>query len=90
MTEVREYFSSYNEKQMDFQITMGNRMKCTLIGRGTIDFQRESGVSTRTTDVLHMLGLGMNPISVSQLYDKVYDVHFIGKRLMMYAEDACL
>ena len=27
MTGVQEYFSSYQEEQMDFHITMGNRMK---------------------------------------------------------------
>ena len=35
---VREYFSSYKEEQIDFQITMGNIMKCTPVGRGTIGF----------------------------------------------------
>ena len=57
MTGVREYFSSYKEEQMDLQITMGNRMKCTPAGRGTIDFQGESGASTNASDVLHVLGL---------------------------------
>jgi len=42
MTGVREYLSSYKEEQMDFQITIENRMKCTPVWRGTIDFQRES------------------------------------------------
>ena len=38
MIGVREYFSNYKEEQMDFQITMANRTKCTRAGRGTIDF----------------------------------------------------
>lgn len=64
---VREYFSKYNEEQMEFQIVMGNRKKCTPVGRGTIDSQRDSGEITTATNVLHLLGLGMNLISVSQL-----------------------
>lgn len=56
MTGVREYFSSYQEEQMDFQITMGNRMKCTLVGRGTITFQMKAGTSIRATNVLHVPG----------------------------------
>ena len=66
---------------MDFQITMGNRAKYTPVGRGTIDFQRESGASTSATDVLHVSGLSMNMISLSQLQDKGYDIHFVGKKV---------
>jgi len=68
---------------MDFQITMGNRTKCTLVGEGTINFQRESGVSTTATDVLHVPRLGMNLISVSQLQDNGYDIHFVGKKVLV-------
>eukprot|EP00253_Pinus_taeda_P031770 PITA_31770 len=59
---------------------MGNRTKCTPVGRGTIEFQRESRANTTATNVLHVPGLGMNLISVSQLQDKGYDVHFVGKK----------
>ena len=81
MTGVREYFSSYKEEQMEFHITMGNRTKCTPVGRGTIDFQRESSTSTSATNVLHVPRLGMNLISVSQLQDEGYDVNFVGKKV---------
>lgn len=32
MTRVREYFLSYQEEKMDFQIIMGNKTKCTPKG----------------------------------------------------------
>jgi len=67
MMEVREYFSIYKEEHMDFHIIMGNRSKYIPVGRGTIDFQRESGASTIATNVLHVSRLGMNVISVYQL-----------------------
>ena len=38
MTGEREYFSSYQEGNINFQIKMGNRMKCTLVGTRTITF----------------------------------------------------
>ena len=60
---------------------MGNRTKCTPVGKGTIDVQREPGASTNTTNVLHVPGLGMNLNSVSQLQDEGYDVHFVGKKV---------
>ena len=67
MTRVREHLSSYQEEQMDFQITMGNITKCTLVGRGTVAYQTEAGINIRATSVLHVPGLGMNLILVSQL-----------------------
>lgn len=60
---------------------MGNKTKCTPIGRGTIEFQTETRTSTSATNVLHVPRLGMNLISVSQLKDKGYDVYFVGKKL---------
>ena len=43
MTGVQECFSDYREEHMSFKITMGNKAKCTPIGRGTIVFQIEAG-----------------------------------------------
>ena len=44
-------------------------------------FQMEAETSVKVTDVLHVSGLGMNLILVSQLQDKGYDIHFIGKKV---------
>ena len=38
MTRIRECFSDYQEERMNFQTTMGNKAKCTLVGKGTIVF----------------------------------------------------
>ena len=67
MTGVQDYFSDYQEEQMNFKITMGNKTKCTPIGRGIVVFQTEEGNLIRATNVLHVPGLGMNLLSVSQL-----------------------
>ena len=42
MMGARECFSNYQEEQMNFKITMGNKAKCTPIGRGTIVFQTKA------------------------------------------------
>jgi len=47
---------------MNFQITMGNKSKCTPVGRGTVVFQTEAGDRLRATNVP---GLEMNLLSVS-------------------------
>ena len=66
---------------MNFKITMGYKAKCTHIGRGTIVFQTEAGNKLRATNVLHVLELGINLLSVSQLQNRGYDVYFIGNRV---------
>ena len=67
MTGIKECFSKYREEKMNFQITMGNKAKCTPIGKGTIVFQIESGEWFRATNVMHVPRLGMNLPSVSQI-----------------------
>lgn len=68
---------------MEFQILMGNKSKCTLVGRGTIEIQMDSMESTSVTDVLHVSGLGMNLISISKLQYKGYGVYFVGNNLFL-------
>ena len=85
MTGIRDYFSDYQEEQMNFKITMGNKAKFTPIGRGTVVFQTEAGNGIRVTNVLHVPGLGMNLLSVSQLQNRGYHVYFIGNRV--YVKD---
>jgi len=66
---------------MNFKITMGNKAKRTPVGRGIVVFQTEAGEWLRATNVLHVLGLGMNLLSVSQLQNKGYEFLFIKEKL---------
>lgn len=81
MMGIRECFLEYGEEKMNFQITMGNKAKCTPVGKGTIVFQTELGERFRATNVLHVPGLGMNLLSVSQIQGKGYDVYFIKEKV---------
>ena len=74
MNGVRDHLSSYQEEQIDFQIIMGNKTKCTPVGKGTVAFQTEAGDSLGATNVFHVPRLGMNLLSLSQLQHKGYDV----------------
>ena len=77
MNGVQEYFLSDQEEEMDFQITIADRTKCTLVRRCTITFHMEAGTNNRATKP----GLGMNLISVSQLQENRYNVYFIRKKV---------
>ena len=60
---------------------MGNKEKCTPTGKGTIVFQTETGERFQAKNVLHVLGLGMSLLSISQLQSKGYDVFFIKENI---------
>jgi len=62
---------------------MGNKSKCNSIGRGTILSQRESSKPIPIHDVLHMLGMGMNLISIFILQYKAYNVLFRGYKVFI-------
>eukprot|EP00253_Pinus_taeda_P030001 PITA_30001 len=81
MTGIQECFSDYQEERMNFQITMGNKAKCTPVGKGAIVFQTETGEWFRATNILHVPRLGMNLLSVSQLQSNGYDVFFIKEKV---------
>ena len=66
---------------------MGNKTKCTPIGIGTVSFQGESRPKINITNVLHVLGIGMNLISISSLQDKGYDVFFINHKVYFQHRD---
>ncbi len=81
MTGIRDCFSDYQEERMNFHITMGNKEKCTPVGKGTIILQTEIGEQFRATNVLNVSSLGMNLLSVSQHQSKGYDVFFIKEKV---------
>ena len=81
MMGIRECFSDYQEERMNFQITMGNKARCTPVGKGTIVFQTKTGERFHATNLVHVLGLGMNLLFVSQLQGKGYDIFFIKEKV---------
>jgi len=76
MTGNRVYFSQLKEKDMQFQIELGDDGKYTSRGVGTVSFDRESGSPLHLNDVLYVPGLKKNLVSVATLEDKGYDVIF--------------
>ncbi len=57
-------------------IEMGNDEKYSVSGVVTVAFQREHGAPLTLTDVMYVLGLKKNLVSVAMLEDKGYDVVF--------------
>eukprot|EP00253_Pinus_taeda_P008378 PITA_08378 len=55
---------------------MGDNEKYSVIGLGTITFQRENGAPLTLKNVMYVLGLKKNSVFVSMLEDRGYDVIF--------------
>ena len=66
---------------------MGNLSKLNLVGKGTIQFQRENGKIIPLYDVLYVLGLGTNLIAVYVLQDRGYNVLFRGTYVLIKHKD---
>ena len=76
MTGDKELFSDLEEKDIQMHIEMGNDGRYSVTGIGTITFERESGNPFLLKNVMHVLGLKKNLVSVAMLEDRGYDVVF--------------
>jgi hypothetical protein len=76
MTGARELFSSLTEKDSGIHVELDNDAKYAVKGVGTILFQLESGGLLEVKDVLYVLGLRKNLLSVSAMEDKGFVVKF--------------
>jgi len=70
MTGCRDIFSDFKEKYLKIHIKLGDD------GRYNMTCERELGSSLRLKDVMFVLGLKKNLISIAVLEDRGYDVIF--------------
>jgi len=76
MTRDRDLFSDLDEKDLGVHIKMGDDGRYSATSIDTISFEREFGKLFILKEVIHVLGLKKNLISVAMLEDKGYDVVF--------------
>ena len=69
-------FSTLEEKDLKMCIEMGDDGKYSVLGVGTVAFQREHGAPLTLIDVKYVPRLKKNLVSVAMLEDKGYDVLF--------------
>eukprot|EP00253_Pinus_taeda_P008740 PITA_08740 len=70
----KELFGDLEEKDLQMHIDMGDDRMCSITGLGTINFQREHGSPLTLKNVMYVLVLKNNLVSLSMLEDRVYDV----------------
>ena len=76
MTGDKSLFSTLEEKDLHILIALGNDEKYSVLGVGTIIFQREHGSRITLTDVKYVPGLKRKLVSIVMLEDRGYDVVF--------------
>jgi hypothetical protein len=72
----KDLFSDLEEKDLKMNIEMGDDGRYSVIGIGSITFQRDSGKTFQLKDVMHVPGLNKNLVSVAMLEDRGYDIVF--------------
>ena len=80
MTGHRHYFSSLSEEEFGFEILLGDDYAYHPKGVRTVRFERETDKPLYLSDVLYVLGLKKNLVSVLALEDKGYKVSFKDRR----------
>ena len=76
MADNKELFSEFEEKDLYMHIKMGDDGRYKKTNIDTVTFQRESSSPLTLKDVMYVLGLKKNLVSVAMLEDHGYDVIF--------------
>ena len=76
MTRQKRFFKSLQEGGLNLHIELGDDAQYHAQGVGTVSFQRDSGKPLNFTNVLYVLGLTKNLISVPTVEDKGFQVKF--------------
>ena len=74
MTCNLKLFSSL-DNSIQIDVTLGNNVQVTVLGKDTIDFLTKQGESNYMPDVYHVEGLKHNLLSIEQLIQKGYRVY---------------
>jgi hypothetical protein len=90
MTCVREHFTNLKDPEVKMEISLGDDNIVRVVGRGTVTFQRDTMPPISFRDVLYVLGLKKNLISVSTLQDKGLEVSFRGTKVLIHPKGSRL
>jgi hypothetical protein len=90
MTKAWELFSNLMEKDLDVYVQLGDDAKHAVKGEGTIAFQLELGGLLDAQDVLYVLDLKNNLLSVSVMEDKGFVVNFQRGKTLIRPKKASL
>ena len=88
MTGFREAFTSYRKKKkFTNQVELGDDTTFKIEGVGSASLQLDSGIVLHIEDILYVLGLKKNLLSVVGLEDKGYRVLLRNKKVLLWPKN---
>jgi hypothetical protein len=90
MPGVREHFTDLTESRIKLEIMFGNNTIDRAIGHGTVFFQSKLRPPMVFSDVLYVLRLNKNLISVSTIQDRGFEVPFRGDEILIYPKGSSI
>lgn len=78
MTGAREFFSELAKRALDIDIVLGDDRTVRAVGVGIVTFERESLPPIKVMDVLYVMVMKKNLISVFAMEEKGLDITFLG------------
>ena len=76
MTSQRGIFSPFTQKNFPQKVTLGDDYQYPIKGVGESNYKLDSGTPMKMKDVLYVLGLTKNLLSISSLEKKCFRVAF--------------
>jgi hypothetical protein len=76
MTGYKEHLTYLVEKESHLHVVLGDNARYTVKGVGSSSFQLDSDIPLQLSEVLYVLGMKRNLVSISSLEDKGYKVTF--------------
>lgn len=90
MARNKKLFSHLKDKDMQFQIKLGDDDQYATRGVSTVNFRREIGNPLHLRDVLYVPGLRQDLVSIATLEDEGYDIIFSkGKAYLQHLAFGC-
>jgi hypothetical protein len=87
MTGFRDHLTNLVEKETNIHVVLGDDAKYNVKGVGTSTFQLVSDMHLQLSEVLYVLGMKRNLVSISTLEDKVYKVTFYEGKVLAWHKD---
>jgi hypothetical protein len=84
MIRYKNSFSNLIQKDSPHKVKLGDDYQYPIKGVGEAAYILDSGKPMKMKDVLYVLGLNKNLISISSLYEKVFRVSFVNGEVLMW------
>ena len=88
MTGYRSTLTDLSEKESSLNVELGDDAKYLVKGVESTSFQLDLGAILHMNDILFVLGLKKNLLSISALEDKGFRVAFVDGQVIVWPKDS--